>query len=426
MSTQRRIVSYREMAGAFHPYLEEAGRGQGSGVRGGGEEGLEAAPEAPPADTMSEISAGLQALEGAGRNPDVMNGTEHEMASLLQTFFAQQATRDQPAAGEGLEAKFDNLDLLRWIGSFFTWWKGIKKAPWKTAEASPTTVPSAFRIAVFGDWATGLYGAPVCARSIAGDKKPFQVVMHLGDTYYSGDEPEIRERLLQVWPQVPGALNRALNGNHEMYTGGHGYFNIALPHFGQTSSYFAFQNDHWILACLDSAYSDHDLYGEQVDWLTSLVANGGDQRLILFTHHQPFSLLDGQGPKLVAKLKDFLEAKRIFAWYWGHEHHCMLYDAHPVWGLLGRCVGHGGFPYFREADFGAAPAKPTWVRLDSKHLVPGAEVLDGPNPYVRGHEKEYGPHGYVALDFDGPRLNEAVVEADGTILREVELTARGQ
>jgi hypothetical protein len=50
-------------------------------------------------------------------------------------------------------------------------------------------------------------------------------------------------------------------------------------------------------------------------------------------------------------------------------------------------------------------------------------VLDGPNPYIRGHEKEYGPHGYVRLEFDRPRLNEVILDADGSPLRELQLTA---
>jgi hypothetical protein len=420
MNQRQRIVNYREMSGAFGPYLDQAGRGEGFSLK---QEGLEAAPQSPPADLLSAVSVGLQALETATPNPDVMGGTEEQMSSLLQTFLATQAAREEPAAGDGLEAKFDNHDLLGWTGSFFTWWKKIEKAPWKTPDAAPTNIANTLRVALFGDWATGLYGAPVCARSIAADKRGFQLVLHLGDTYYSGEDGEVRDRLLKLWPSVPGALNRTLNGNHEMYTGGHAYFNRALSQFAQAASCFALQNEHWILACLDSAYDEHDLHGSQENWLNDLLAQGGERRLILFSHHQPFSLFEVQGPKLVSKLKDFLEARRVFAWYWGHEHRCVLYDLHPAWGLLGRCIGHGGFPYFREKAFGDAPPAPRWMRLNSKNLVPGAQVLDGQNPYIRGHEREYGPHGYVALEFDGPRLNEVVLDADGSKLREQELTA---
>ncbi len=172
---------------------------------------------------------------------------------------------------------------------------------------------------------------------------------------------------------------------------------------------------------MDTAYADHDLYADQVPWLQSLLAQAGDRRLILFSHHQPYSLLDVQGPKLVAKLDQYLQNKRIFAWYWGHEHHCVLYDEHPAWGVRGRCIGHGGFPYFRQSGFGNAPAKPVWIRLTSKNLVPGGEILDGRNPYIQGHEDEYGPHGYAVLEFDGPRLNESIVDPEGDTVRSRDL-----
>jgi len=292
---------------------------------------------------------------------------------------------------------------------------------WQPPKPGADSIASRFRMAVFGDRGTGLYGAPVLARAIAADKASFQVVLHLGDTYYSGDTGEIQERLLADWPIVSGALDRSLHGNHEMYTGGHAYFDIALKKFSQPSSCFALQNDHWLVVGLDTSYSDHDIYAEEMPWLQSLIAQAGDRRLIFFSHHQPYSLLDVQGPKLIAKLEPYLKTKRIFAWYWGHEHHCVLYDEHPVWALLGRCIGHGGFPYFRDAGLGSAPSKPTWVRLNSKNLVPGGAVLDGQNPYIRGHETEYGPHGYAVLEFDGPWLKECIVDCEGSTIRSRQL-----
>lgn len=412
MTSRQRIVSYETLTAAFTPYLEQAGE------RTPSLEGLEGLEDATlPASAISEITAGLQVLENEKRNPDVLSGSEDRMASLIQTYAAQQAKTVVPAASDGLEAKFDNYDLLGWIGSFFTWWRKIRPHAWQAASPSPDKLDSRFRVAVFGDWGTGLYGAPVLARAIGADKTGFQIVLHLGDTYYSGATEEIKERLLADWPKVPGAANRSLNGNHEMYTGGHAYFDLALKQFGQSSSCFAFQNDYWLLLGLDSAYADHDICDQEMPLFESLLAQSGDRKVILFSHHQPYSLLDVQGPKLISKLEKPLQNKKIFAWYWGHEHRCVLYDEHPVWGLKGRCIGHGGFPYFRNGVTGPAPAKPTWVRLASKNLVPGGELLDGQNPYIHGHESEYGPHGYAVLEFDGPSLNETIVDPEGDTIR---------
>jgi hypothetical protein len=270
---------------------------------------------------------------------------------------------------------------------------------------------------MMGDWGTGLYGAPVCADTIGKDPKGCGLLLHLGDVYYSGTEKEVAERFLALWPQVPGATSRALNSNHEMYTGGHAYFNQTLHQFGQASSCFAWRNDHWLLVGLDSAYLDHDLGMGQAEWLEGLVAGAGGRKVVLFTHHQPFSLVEKQGPKLVDKLAGLLDDRRIFAWYWGHEHRCVIYDPHPAWGLHGRCIGHGGYPYFRTKPPGAELARQTgdvaWYRLRARNLIPAGFLLDGPNPYVPGHEQRYGPNGYAALEFQGDHLVEAIHAPDG-------------
>ncbi len=118
------------------------------------------------------------------------------------------------------------------------------------------------------------------------------------------------------------------------------------PPSSRPASYFALQNDHWVLVGLDSAYVDHDLAGDQVAWLEKIVENAGDRKVVLFSHHQPYSLFDSQGPKLVEKLGGLLGRRKLFAWYWGHEHRCVLFDPHPAWGLHGRCIGHGGLSVF--------------------------------------------------------------------------------
>ncbi len=206
----------------------------------------------------------------------------------------------------GLEAKFDSKDILGWFGSFFSWWKKISPHPWIAGDPQAAPFPDLARVAVLGDWGTGLYGAPVCAKNIAEDHAGFTLVMHLGDVYYSGDDTEMQTRFLQLWPKVNGALSRGLNGNHEMYTGGKAYFNTVLKTFGQSASYFALQNNRWLLACLGTAYVDHDLAGEQANWLTQLIAQAGDRKVVLFSHHQPYSLLDVQGPQLDAQCRSVL------------------------------------------------------------------------------------------------------------------------
>ena len=248
--------------------------------------------------------------------------------------------------------------------------------------------------------------------------------MHLGDIYYSGTEQEVDERFLKVWPDDAATMNRALNGNHEMYSGGFGYFKQVLPKFGQDGSYFAVQNDDWLLVGLDTAYVDHDMDNAQVGWLTLLVKQAQARKVVLFSHQQPFSRLGSQGPKLQQALNHLLTAGRIRAWYWGHEHDCIVYDEHPDWSLLGRCLGNGGIPQAPKDEVRNAPADAghpaaagtSWRRLEKKDNVPGCIVLDGPNAAMKkdSDRKRFVPHGFMTLELNGPSLTERVFLSDGT------------
>jgi hypothetical protein len=370
----------------------------------------------PTPQELAELARALQIIEENQSRPGIMATAPDELVSNLQTFIstviAPSENRLEESKNATLEAKFDSHDILGWAGSFFSWWRKLAPFGWK-APGAPESIPANCRVALFGDWGTGLYGAPACAESIAKNGK-YDVVLHLGDVYYSGTKKEIAERFVEIWPKVPNAKNRGLNGNHEMYTGGQAYFD-AIQKWGQNSSYFALENEHWILGCLDTAYIDHDLQGDQAKWIMDLAAASPQKKLVLFSHHQPFSLLDNQGPKLVKQLEPLFTGKRIYAWYWGHEHHCILYKPHPLYGLRGRCVGHGGFPYFREKNmFGATPpAQPKWNNLDSKNLVPAAQILDGVNEYIEDGGQDYGPNGYMTLELDGDELFEIVHMPDG-------------
>ena len=93
-----------------------------------------------------------------------------------------------------------------------------------------------------------------------------------------------------------------------------------------------------------------------------------------------------------------------------------LYEPHQFYGLRGRCVGHGGFPYFRETKVlgKTAPSAPVWKTLESRNLVPSARILDGDNRYITEAPASYGPNGYMSLAFDGAELFEIVHTPEGT------------
>jgi hypothetical protein len=349
--------------------------------------------------------------------------------SLLQSEIARRAEADRALDAGGLEAKFGTGfaggDWFGWIRSLFDHVdRRVAHPQMRPATTNAEVISDTARVALTADWGTGLYGAPKIAEQMR-QKAPFDVLMHLGDVYYSGTEDEVQHRFLDPWPRTAGRLSRTLNSNHEMYSGGFGYFKLALPALGQTSSYFAFQNRHWLLVCLDTAYVDHDMDNEQVAWLNLVIeqANratpGTRKKVVLFSHQQLFSRLDSQGPKLRQALRHLLDAKAITAWYWGHEHQCVIYDRHAQYGLFGRCLGNGGIPEPRKSDVKQAPTERTvgatmWKRLSATGDSPGCLVLDGPNPDIAGEEEKFVPHGFMTLEFSGPTLTERVFLSDGT------------
>ncbi len=380
----------------------------------------------------SEWNEALQSLDEATEEAEagVMVAPQNRIASILQSQLAAEggeASLNQPLNAGGLEVKFGKDDWWGWFKSVFKWNKTDRHPLVRPTDATPGKIDNQVRIAVFGDWATNLYGAPEIAKSIKKDGD-FQVVMHLGDVYYSGTNKEAAERLLAPWPHVDGAISRTLNANHDMYAGGHAYFGDVLPALGQKSSYFALQNDHWTLIALDTGYDDFDLDTEQTKWVYEVVSNAGNRNVVLFSHHQLFSRLSNQGSKLAHKLSVPLSNRRIHSWYWGHEHRCVAYEPHPFFGLRGRCIGHGGMPEkrktlakFSEEKDGLDHPDLCWRRLDAKHGAPSSLILDGPNEHIAGEEDKFLPHGYVALELDGKSLTEVYYSAEGKKLLVNEL-----
>jgi hypothetical protein len=376
---------------------------------------------------------GMGELTGSSKGRLVMSSPQNAIASRLQTLLALKSQKnpdkylrrvraaqilDTPsgrvATADILEVKFDNDDWWGWIKMSWKLLFKPERHAWINPSLQPERIDDDATIAIFSDWGTALYGAPLIANSIAKLGR-CDVALHLGDTYYSGADDEVRTRLVGDWPKCgTKTVNRALNGNHEMYSGGQGYFQaLAAAPFKQSSSCFAMQNSDWLLICLDSAYVDFDLDKNQVDWATKLVAAADPRKVILLSHHQPFSQLDGQGENLQSKLHDLLNAGRIYAWFFGHEHRLVIYDPHRSWGVKGRLVGNGGFPEFRDHVEGCGGSQLHFVSLPEKSFAPAAVLLDGPNEYISENPDAYSPHGFALLEFEGKKAFETYFSPGG-------------
>lgn len=216
--------------------------------------------------------------------------------------------------------------------------------------------------------------------------------------YYSGTEKEIQSHFLDLidaeGPSPAGCTYLALNSNHEMYSGGHAYFDLTLKtRFRQEASYFNLRNAHWQLIGLDSAYEDHGLKDPQREWLTAQLGTSGPTNILL-THHQLFSPFESRAfdRKLHQKVEPLLS--QVFAWFWGHEHKAIIYGEHK--GIHARCIGHGAIPEqvpYGNPKFTNVPI----LKIDERQGPDGDDM-----------------HGFALLRFDGERLHVSYIDELGT------------
>lgn len=316
----------------------------------------------------------------------------------------------EPDGSQELFERFFKADV-GWAS--VVWAKGMKlakgKHPFNPEPAEPLAIGNRARVLLVGDWGSGIPRAAKVAREMrkvleqglaAGVE---QHVIHLGDVYYSGFEWEYEKRFLPLWPVREGEASRitswSLNANHDMYTGGHGYFGTLLadPRFGrqQRSSYFSLHNDHWKILGLDTGYADHDLHGPQAAWAARELGDGGRKGLLL-SHHQLFDAEgDRSGAKLAARLDPLLRRGRVRSWFWGHEHECVLFAPH-----LGvehaRCVGHGGVPAYAKTG-------PRSNRV----------LYDYREDYLQEMIERWALFGFAVLDFRGEEIEVRYVNENG-------------
>lgn len=275
------------------------------------------------------------------------------------------------------------------------------------------------RVVIVGDWGTGLPRAQEVAKFMAQEVSEALAegreahVIHLGDIYYSGLKGEVHRHVLApgMWP-VSSAQARAgvtswsLNGNHDMYSGGFGYFETLLgdERFsrqrspdGKTTSFFRLRSPSWDFVALDTSWDTDVLSSGFVGVLqepqaefAQRVADESARKLMLLSHHQLLSVYDKEdlGPTLAEKLAPVLDGGRVTAWLWGHEHRCMGFEeAKQV--KVPRCIGHGGVPVLMEHKQGEPiPPPGVWEERD----------------FSEYHGDHWGRMGFAILDLDGAQI----------------------
>lgn len=245
-------------------------------------------------------------------------------------------------------------------------------------DMHPLPMPPEATVALIADWGTGTAGAINLLQGVAAQKP--DILIHLGDIYYSGTPYECDVNFRRI---IDGRLDRTgtatdppvfnLAGNHDMYSGGAGYYGLLQtlnsPEMRQPASFFCLRDtaqQRWQFVAMDTGLHDYDpfkvtkvltfLEQPEEDWLTARIAEFPG-KTILLSHHQLFSAFSQIGasaadgtltpynPSLDRSFCRFKAAARgrIAAWFWGHEHTLAVYG--PYRGLpKGRCIGHGAVP----------------------------------------------------------------------------------
>lgn len=282
-----------------------------------------------------------------------------------------------------------------WFFAFLNLIESVMRNLWYNGGVFPTTkppriplagaVPNTVSIAILGDWGTGDATARAVMAAVTSLKPDY--IVHVGDVYYAGT-PNVSSpnsshyfalgeetiNLLDVWPSSYAGRSFTLNSNHEMYSGANGYFFEALraqvngkgSFFSaqEGSSCFTLQYGGWTILGLDTAFMSSciDAFmtgsiggsaGTQGQWIQSMGLNPATT--IVLTHHNGFAPDCSSASPLWAEIRSALKGDP-FAWYWGHVHNGIVYNA-PITipsipkqpGLttntLTRCLGHAALPY---------------------------------------------------------------------------------
>ncbi|MBB4423962.1 hypothetical protein GGD66_002506 [Bradyrhizobium sp. CIR48] len=301
---------------------------------------------------------------------------------------------------------------LREYSEYFGWDGTRRQIPYlKPTEASrPIEIKTGATIALFGDWAAGTKTARKTLESIRAFSP--DILVHLGDIYYSGTEAECAVNFDDVIEDVFDRKNNplpvfTLAGNHDMYSGGIAYYDLIRRlnrgRQSQISSFFCLRSSdaQWQLLAMDTGLHDYSplsvgdaltfVEKEEQAWLEARVAEF-DGKSILLSHHQLFSAFskigkpaaDGRltthNPNLLSLFKRLKSTGRsISAWFWGHEHNLCIYQPHLDLER-GRCIGHGAVPIFE----GENPYQLLEEGVDPPLLIEGTKLKVEQGVYEHG------------------------------------------
>ena len=280
-------------------------------------------------------------------------------------------------------------------------------------------LPENATVVLIADWGTGQDAAKALLAKVASHSP--DVVIHLGDVYYSGTQSEVQNYFYSIWQQIlkipkvawgqkltdfttkPATFH--MPGNHDMYSGGGPYYTV-IDMLGQPASYFCLRNDNWQFVAMDTSLHDSNpntvddatsVDDQEVIWMQDKVNNAGGRKTILLSHHQLFSCFEKIGGQAVnQKLLPQVQAilSKLTAWIWGHEHNMVIYKEYQ--GVRGRCIGHGAFP--------VCQTPPPFADRNEGVPLEDVNLSVDPSGFYR--------HGYVLMKITGPNAHLTYFQYD--------------
>ena len=303
------------------------------------------------------------------------------------------------------------------------WWGG--KIPYIAPKAATDSVfsalPNRCRIGIIGDWGTGTDTALQVLKEVARCRDDCQsgvpfILLHLGDVYYSGTASEYARFTGQIRQVFPSEPVFTLAGNHDMYSGGKPYYEtiakLNQEPYVQRTSFFCLRNEFWQIQAMDTGLHDRDAFEggshltylepAEATWHRQQLAAAEDRKVVLLSHHQPFSAfcaVGKEGGKDVSVNRQLLSVfngtgqadnknylDRVVLWLFGHEHNTIIYDSYENVARA-RCIGSS-----------AIPASVT----DRPYDVKQSGIPWNSNARLSYRDGQYS-HGYAVMDLDGVR-----------------------
>jgi len=321
--------------------------------------------------SVASLDASMAAAQAEDHTAPEQYQSHDKLTSLVQSSM-NGTLRTHTHIGDMLPARFNLFgqgNAVVWaptgIAALLEHFKD--KYPFKQCSAkSEITIPAECRIAIIGDWGADNDHAQSIADLVRQQNPDY--VVHLGDIYYSGSEPECR-RFIENWPlrDASGGPKQgygfALNGNHEMYSEGRYYFTTVLDGLGQEASYFQLSNDWWQFLGIDTAYVPFTISGGakdpnlqcQWDFVVDCINSNPAKTNILLSHNQPVSAFlkeTADSAPLRAEYERLVGLTRkdaIYGWFFGHEHRCTIYDD-AVLPYKARLLGNGAIPHDPQTE----------------------------------------------------------------------------